>query len=68
MKLFRGFPNKSVATRFLSPANVELPSLKAHSTQAIHLRTEAALHPTQNTPLFCLSVTTNKLEKVLLLG
>jgi hypothetical protein len=68
MKPFKCFPNKLEATRFLWLVNVELPFLKAHSAQAIHLRIAAALHPTQNTPLLCLSVTTNKLEKVLLLS
>jgi hypothetical protein len=51
MKHFKGFPKKLLATRFLQPVNVELPFLKAHSAQVIHLRTEAALHPTQNAPL-----------------
>jgi hypothetical protein len=48
---FQRFVEQVGAARFLWHANVEFPFPKAHSTQAIYLRTEAALHSTRNTPL-----------------
>lgn len=80
MKHFKGFHDKLVPTKFSWPVIVELPISKAHReqaelpfskahpTQAIHLRTDTALHLNWNTPILLLSVTTNKLEMILLLS
>jgi hypothetical protein len=51
MKSFKGSSNRLGPLGFQSEVDVELPFPMAHSVQAIHIRTEAALYPTRQAPL-----------------
>ena len=68
MKSFKGSSNKLVAViGFQSAREYRAPLPIAHSAQAIHIGTEAALYSARQAPFAPFRVTTNKLEKVLLL-
>ena len=62
MKSFKGSSNKLVAViGFQSAREYRAPLPMAHSAQAIHIGTEAALYSARQAPFAPFRVTTNKL-------